>query len=60
MRVFAIPAAALATLTLSACGGSDVQEPVEQIVVAEPGEAASYPGADEPAQTASDPEQASE
>ncbi len=41
MRKFTASMAALGTLSLAACGGSEVQEPVEQIVVAKPGEAAS-------------------
>ncbi len=41
MRKFTASMAALGTLLIAACGGSEVQEPVEQIIIAEPGEAAS-------------------
>ncbi|MEL6876585.1 MAG: hypothetical protein AAGL68_00615 [Pseudomonadota bacterium] len=58
MRILTATFAALSALTLAACG-SDVEEPVEQIVVAEPGEAASYPKPDQTPE-ADTPEQAAE
>ncbi len=58
MRNIAIAALAISTIALSACG-SEVEEPVEQIIVAQPGEAASYATPDKtPAGDA--PEQAAE
>lgn len=62
MRNIAIAALAISTFGLSACG-SEVEEPVEQIVVAEPGEVAGFPEPDKTPEGTSEPdatEQASE
>lgn len=55
MRANSVMLLAIGTLGLAACG-SEVEEPVEQIVVAEPGEAASYPQPEENSESEQAPE----